>query len=94
MKEDITKWELCIITFSFLCLVVFIAFAAYLVSQSQNHECKENTEVERPLGLSIPFNDRLLICNYPGARDTGFDSRYGCNREILNIVLKLNQVKE
>ena len=94
MKEDITKWELCIITFSFLCLVVFIAFAAYLVSQSQNHDCKENINVERPLGLSIPFNDRLLICNYPGARDTGFDSRYGCNREILNIVLKLNQVKE
>nr|DAQ18548.1 MAG TPA: hypothetical protein [Caudoviricetes sp.] len=94
MKEDITKWELYIITFSFLCLVVFIAFAAYLVSQSQNHECKENIKVERPLGLSIPFNDRLLICNYPGARDTGFDSRYGCNREILNIVLKLNQVKE
>ena len=94
MKEDITKWELCIITFSFLCLVVFIAFAAYLVSQSQNHECKESIKVERPLDLNIPFNDRLLICNYPGARDTGFDSRYGCNREILNIVLKLNQVKE
>ena len=94
MKEDITKWEYCIITFSFLCLVVFIAFAAYLVSQSQNRECKEDIKVERPLGLSIPFNDRLLICNYPGARDTGFDSRYGCNREILSIVLKLNQVKE
>lgn len=92
--EETTKWEYCIITFSFLCLVVFIAFVAYLVSQGQNHDCKENIKVERPLGLSIPFNDRLLICNYPGARDTGFDSRYGCNREILNTVLKLNQVKE
>lgn len=92
MKEDITKWELCIITFSFLCLVVFIAFAAYLVSQSQNHECKENINVERPLGLSIPFNDRLLICNYPGARDSDFDSKYGCDREVLSIILKLNKI--
>ena len=94
MKEETTKWEYSIITFGFLCLVIFIAFVAYLAAQSKNYECKENMEVERPLGLSIPFNDRLLICNYPGARDTGFDSRYGCNREILNIVLKLNQVKE
>lgn len=94
MKEDISKWELCIITFSFLCLVVFIAFAAYLVSQSQNRECKENVKVERPLGLSIPFNDRLLICNYPGARDADFDSKYGCDREVLSIILKLNKVKE
>ena len=92
--EETTKWEYSIITFGFLCLVIFIAFIAYLAAQSQNHDCKENIKVERPLGLSIPFNDRLLICNYPGARDTGFDSRYGCNREILNIVLKLNQVKE
>lgn len=94
MKEDITKWELCIITFSFLCLVVFISFTAYLVSQSQNHDCKEDIKVERPLGLSIPFNDRLLICNYPGTRDSNFDSKYGCNREVLSIVLKLNTVKE
>ena len=94
MKEETTKWEYSIITFGFLCLVIFIAFVAYLAAQSKNYECKENMEVERPLGLSIPFNDRLLICNYPGARDAGFDSRYGCNREILNIVLKLNQVKE
>lgn len=93
-SEDITKWEYCIITFSFLCLVVFIAFVAYLVSQSQNRDCKENIKVERPLGLSIPFNDRLLICNYPGTRDSNFDSKYGCNREVLSIVLKLNQVKE
>ena len=60
-SEDITKWEYCIITFSFLCLVLFIAFVAYLVSQSQNHDCKENIKVERPLGLSIPFNDRLFV---------------------------------
>lgn len=59
-SEDITKWEYCIITFSFLCLVVFMAFAAYLVSQSKNYECKENVKVERPLGLSMPYNDRLL----------------------------------
>ena len=93
-SDDITKWEYCIITFSFLCLVIFIAFVAYLAAQSKNHECKENIEVERPLGLSIPFNDRLLICNYPGARDSNFDSKYGCNREVLSIVLKLNTVKE
>lgn len=60
MKEDITKCEYCIITFSFLCLVVFIAFAAYLVSQSKNYGCKENVKVERPLELSIPYNDMLL----------------------------------
>ena len=94
MKEDITKWELCIITFSFLCLVIFIAFVAYLAAQSKNYECKEDIKVERPLGLSIPFNDRLLICNYPGTRDSVFDSKYGCNREVLSMILKLNQVKE
>lgn len=59
-SEDITKWEYCIITFSFLCLVVFIAFVAYLVSQSKNYECKEGIKAERPLGLSIPYEDRLL----------------------------------
>lgn len=92
--EETTKYEYCFMVFSFLCLVIFTVFVAYLVAQSKNHDCKENVKVERPLGLSIPFNDRLLICNYPGARDSDFDSKYGCNREILNIVLKLNQVKE
>lgn len=92
--EEATKWEYSIITFGFLCLVIFIAFVAYLAAQSKNYECKENIEVERPLGLSIPFNDRLLICNYPGTRDSVFDSKYGCNREVLSMVLKLNQVKE
>lgn len=92
--EEATKWEYSIITFWFLCLVIFIAFVAYLVAQSKNYECKENIEVERPLGLSIPFSDRLLICNYPGTRDSVFDSKYGCNREILSMILKLNQVKD
>ena len=92
--EEATKWEYSIITFGFLCLVIFIAFVAYLAAQSKNYECKENIKVERPLGLSIPFNDRLLICNYPGACNSEFDSKYGYNREVLSIVLKLNQVKE
>lgn len=92
--EETTKWEYSIIIFGFLCLVIFIAFIAYLAAQSQNRECKESIKVERPLGLSIPFNDRLLICNCPGTRDSNFDSKYGCNREVLSMILKLNQVKE
>ena len=93
-SENTAKWEYCFMAFSFLCLVVFTAFVAYLVAQSKNHECKENINVERPIGISTPFNDRLLICNYPGTRDSNFDSKYGCNREVLSIVLKLNTVKE
>lgn len=63
-SENTAKWEYCFMAFSFLCLVVFTAFVAYLVAQSKNYGCEESIKVERPLGISIPLNDKLLMCNY------------------------------
>lgn len=62
--EETTKYEYCFMAFSFLCLVIFTVFVAYLVAQSKDYRCEEKIKVERPLDISIPFNDRLLTCNY------------------------------